>query len=251
MAKSILITGATSGFGAACAEIFSRNKWNVILTGRRKDRLNNLKKKLGKFSSVYTSQLDVRNSDEVEKLITNLPQEFRDIDVLVNNAGLALGLDSADEANLEDWDIMVDTNIKGLLYCTKSVLKTMVKKNSGHIVNIGSTAGNWPYPGGNVYGATKSFVQQFSRNLRADLLGTKVKVTNIEPGMAETEFSLVRFKGDSKKAEKVYENADLLQPEDIADIILWVVNTPERVNINTLEVMATCQAWGHLQVHRN
>lgn len=251
MSKTILITGATSGFGSACAEIFSHNKWNVILTGRRKERLENMEKKLGKFSNVYTSELDVRNSSSVEKFITDLPQGFRDIDVLVNNAGLALGLDPAYEANLDDWDVMVDTNIKGLLYCTKSVLKTMVKKNSGHIVNIGSTAGNWPYPGGNVYGATKSFVQQFSRNLRADLLGTKVKMTNIEPGMAETEFSLVRFKGDKKKAEKVYENADLLQPEDVAEIIYWVINTPERVNINTLEVMATCQAWGPLQVHRS
>lgn len=251
MTKTVLITGATSGFGSACAEIFAYNKWNVILTGRRKERLYSLEKELGEITDIYTAKLDVRNKEDVENLIKNLPETFVDIDVLVNNAGLALGLESADEANLDDWDVMVDTNIKGLLYCTKSVLDTMVKKNSGHIVNIGSTAGNWPYPGGNVYGATKSFVQQFSRNLRADLLGTNVKVTNIEPGMAETEFSLVRFKGDSKKAEKVYENADLLQPGDIAEIIYWVVNTPERVNINTLEVMATCQAWGPLQVHRN
>ncbi|WP_273266885.1 SDR family oxidoreductase [Flexistipes sinusarabici] len=251
MAKSILITGATSGFGSACAEIFACNKWNVILTGRRKKRLENLEKKLGNFSSIYTSQLDVRNSNEVENLITDLPQEFRDIDVLVNNAGLALGLEPAVDASLDDWEVMVDTNIKGVLYCTKAVLPGMVKRNRGHIINVGSTAGNWPYPGGNVYGATKSFVQQFSRNLRTDLLGTKVRVTNIEPGMAETEFSLVRFKGDKKKAEKVYENADLLQPEDVAEIIYWVVNTPERVNINTLEVMATCQAWGPLQVHQS
>ena len=251
MTKTVLITGATSGFGTACAKIFSHNKWNVVLTGRRKERLNSLEKELGEFTNLYTTRLDVRNKEDVENLIKNLPETFGDIDVLVNNAGLALGLESADEANLDDWDVMVDTNIKGLLYCTKNVLETMVKRNRGHIVNIGSTAGNWPYPGGNVYGATKSFVQQFSRNLRADLLGTNIKVTNIEPGMAETEFSLVRFKGDSKKAEKVYENADLLQPEDVAEIIYWVINTPERVNINTLEVMATCQAWGPLQVHRN
>lgn len=251
MAKTVLITGATSGFGLACAELFAENNWNVILTGRRKERLKSLEKDLGKFSKIYSSTLDVRDKKQVEDFINGLPDTFSKIDVLINNAGLALGLEPAQEAKLDDWEIMVDTNIKGLLYCTKAVLADMVEKNSGHIVNIGSTAGNWPYPGGNVYGATKSFVQQFSRNLRADLLGTNVKITNIEPGMAETEFSQVRFKGDKKRADKVYENADVLQPGDIAEIIHWVVNTPVRVNINTLEVMSTCQTWGPLQIYRS
>jgi len=250
MSRTVLITGATSGFGKSCAEKFAEDGWRIIATGRRKERLDELQQLLENKTDVYTAPLDVRDKDAVFDLIDNLPEEFAEIDVLVNNAGLALGLEPAVDANLDDWEVMVDTNIKGVLYCTKAVLPGMVKRNRGHVINIGSTAGNWPYPGGNVYGATKSFVQQFSRNLRTDLLGTSVKVTNIEPGMAETEFSKVRFKGDEDKAKKVYENADLLSADDVADIILWVANTPARVNVNTLEVMAVCQAWGPFQVYR-
>ncbi len=250
MSRTVLITGATSGFGKSCAEKFAEDGWRIIATGRRKERLDDLQQLLENKADVYTAPLDVRDKAAVFNLIDNLPERFAGIDVLVNNAGLALGLEPAVDAKLDDWEVMVDTNIKGVLYCTKAVLPGMVKRNRGHIINIGSTAGNWPYPGGNVYGATKSFVQQFSRNLRTDLLGTAVKVTNIDPGMAETEFSKVRFKGDEDKAKKVYENADLLSADDVADIILWVANTPARVNVNTLEVMAVCQAWGPFQVHR-
>jgi 3-hydroxy acid dehydrogenase/malonic semialdehyde reductase len=170
--------------------------------------------------------------------------------LLVNNAGLALGLEPAHKASLDDWDTMVDTNIKGVMYCTRAILPGMVARSRGHVVNIGSIAGSWPYPGGNVYGASKAFVQQFSRNLRADLLGTQVRVTNIEPGMAETEFSKVRFKGDDEKAHKVYLGAEPLLPEDIADIVVWVSSVPARVNINSVEVMSVCQSWGPLAVHR-
>ncbi|MFO7752379.1 MAG: SDR family NAD(P)-dependent oxidoreductase, partial [Desulfobacteraceae bacterium] len=172
------------------------------------------------------------------------------VDVLVNNAGLALGLEPAHRADLSDWEEMVDTNIKGLMYCTRALLPSMAKKGSGHIVNIGSIAGTYPYPGGNAYGASKAFVKQFSRNLRADLAGTGIKVTNIEPGLAETEFSIVRFKGDRDKAAKVYENTEPLVAEDIAQTVFWVVSTPSRVNINSVEIMPVCQAWGPLSVTR-
>jgi len=250
MSRTVLITGATSGFGQSCAVGFAEDGWNVIITGRRKERLVSLKERLQNKAEVHFGVLDVRDKDAVFDFVANLPKKFAAVDVLVNNAGLALGLEPAHKTKMEDWEIMVDTNIKGVLYFTKALLPLMVERNRGHIINIGSTAGNWPYPGGNVYGATKSFVQQFSRNLKADLLGTAVKVTNIEPGMAETEFSKVRFNGDEEQAKKVYENADLLQADDVADIILWVANTPGRVNITTLEVMATCQAWGPFQVYR-
>jgi NADP-dependent 3-hydroxy acid dehydrogenase YdfG len=169
---------------------------------------------------------------------------------LLNNAGLALGLKPSWEVDLDDWETMVDTNIKGLMYCTRALLPLMVKQDSGHIVNIGSTAGAWPYPGGNVYGGTKAFVQQFSRNLRADLLGSKVRVTNLAPGMAESEFSEVRFKGDVESAAKVYQGVEALRPEDIAETVFWIVNRPAHVNINAIEVMPVGQAWGPLAVHR-
>jgi len=245
MAKTILITGATSGFGKACAEYFAAQGWLLILTGRRSERLEKLQQQLGEVVR-QVIPLDVRDREQVlEKLGT-----LNDIDVLLNNAGLALGLKPSWEVDLDDWDTMVDTNIKGLMYCTRALLPQMVKRDNGHIVNIGSTAGEWPYPCGNVYGGTKAFVQQFSRNLRADLLGSKVRVTTLAPGMAESEFSDVRFKGDFEQAAKVYQGTEPLRPEDIAETVFWIVNRPAHVNINTIEVMPVDQAWGPLAVHR-
>jgi 3-hydroxy acid dehydrogenase / malonic semialdehyde reductase len=200
-----------------------------------------------KFNNIT---LDIRKRREVEKSLGNLPECFSHVDVLINNAGLALGMEPAYEADISDWDTMVDTNIKGLMYCTRTLLPAMVARNRGHIINVGSTAGDWPYPGGNAYGATKAFVKQFSRNLKADLLGKAIRITNIEPGMAESEFSIVRFKGDETKAAGVYEGATALTPEDIAEIIHWAVNVPSHVNINRIEVMPICQSWGHLAVDR-
>lgn len=250
MYKTILITGATSGFGKACAIKFAQNGWKLILTGRREDRLAKLYDELSRKTPVHTLSMDVRNRRDVFKKLQSIPDDFASIDVLVNNAGLALGLLPAHEADLDDWETMIDTNIKGLVYCTRTILPKMVERNRGLIINIGSIAGNWPYPGGNVYGATKAFVQQFSRNLRSDLLGKNIRVTNIEPGIAETEFSIVRYHGDEEEAKKVYQNTKALSAEDIADIIWWLANSPEHVNINQLEVMPTLQAWGPLNIFR-
>ena len=246
MAKTILITGATSGFGKACAEYFAAQGWQLVLTGRRSERLEQLQQQLGAAVRQVIS-LDVRDREQVFEQLGSLTN----IDVLLNNAGLALGLEPSWDVDINDWDTMVDTNIKGLMYCTRTLLPQMVERNSGHIVNIGSTAGAWPYPGGNVYGGTKAFVQQFSRNLRADLLGSKVRVTNLAPGMAESEFSEVRFKGDVESAAKVYQGAEALRPEDIAETVFWIVNRPAHVNINAIEVMPVDQAWGPLAVHRD
>lgn len=248
MAKTIFITGATSGFGEACARLFAQNGYKLILTGRRSDRLEKLRRDLAADTHIITQ--DVRDKEAVQNDIANLPEGFKDIDVLVNNAGLALGLGPAHEADLDQWETMVDTNIKGLMYCTRYILPGMVESNQGHIINIGSIAGNWPYPGGNVYGATKAFVKQFSHNLRTDLLGTKIRVTNIEPGLAETEFSVVRFNGDKKKAAKFYEGTEPLTAENIADIVLWVTTQPTHVNINRIEVMPVCQSCGPLAINR-
>jgi NADP-dependent 3-hydroxy acid dehydrogenase YdfG len=250
MTRTVLITGASSGFGQSCSRRFSENGWNLILIARRADRLDALKAELTHQSQVLTMTLDVRDRDSVSSRLENLPDAFRCVDVLINNAGLALGIGPAHQGDLDDWDTMVDTNIKGLLYCTRSLLPTMIDRNSGHIINIGSIASRFPYPGGNVYGATKAFVAQFSRNLRSDLLGTHIRVTNIEPGLAETEFSLVRFKGDTAKANSIYQDARPLAPGDIAEIAYFVATLPEHVNINIVEVMPTCQAWGPLAIHR-
>lgn len=251
MGKCAVITGASSGFGAACARALAEKGWKLVLTARRGDKLQALKQTLAGKEKVHVLALDVRDRAAVAAAFASLPPEFAEPDLLVNNAGLALGLEPAHEASLDDWETMVDTNIKGVMYCTRALLPGMVERNRGHVVNIGSVAGSWPYPGGNVYGATKAFVQQFSRNLRADLLGTAVRVTNVEPGMAETEFSKVRFKGEDEKAQRVYTGTEPLRPEDIADIVLWVASVPARVNINSVEVMSVHQAWGPLAVHRS
>jgi len=250
MKKIVLITGASSGFGEGCARRFAQGGYSLILIARRLERLQKLQQQLGGPQKVYIIQLDVRQKKAVETALAKIPATFSKISILINNAGLALGLEASQEADLEDWETMIDTNIKGLLYFTRMILPGMVKRQEGHIINIGSVAGNWPYRGGNVYGATKAFVQHFSRNLRSDVLGSNIRVTNIEPGLAETEFSLVRFKGDSKRAKTVYKGTQPLTAADIAEIVFWVCNLPPHININTLEVMPIAQAWGPLEIYR-
>ena len=245
----VLVTGATAGFGAAIARLFARDGARIIAVGRRAERLEALRTELGQ-DKVLPVVLDVRDTAAVTRAIESLPADWAEIDLLVNNAGLALGLEPAQRATLSDWETMIDTNTKGLVAMTHAVLPGMVARDRGHVVNLGSTAGEWPYPGGNVYGATKAFVRQFSLNLRADLFGTQVRVTDIEPGLVGgTEFSNVRF-GDDAKAAAVYQGADALTPEDIADAVHWVATRPARVNINTLQVMPVCQSFGPLRVHK-
>jgi 3-hydroxy acid dehydrogenase / malonic semialdehyde reductase len=242
------VTGATSGFGAACAERFARAGARLVVTGRREHRLLELAKRLG--GEVYTVALDVRDRGAVERAVASLPKPFRDVDVLVNNAGLALGLEPAHRASLDEWEQMIDTNCRGLAVLTRLLLPGMVERNRGHVVNIGSVAASYPYPGGNVYGATKAFVHQFSQNLKADLLGTQVRVTCVEPGMAETEFSLVRLK-DQEKAKKVYQGLQPLTAEDVAEVVHWCVTRPPHVNVNVIELMPTAQAFSPLSVNRS
>jgi 3-hydroxy acid dehydrogenase/malonic semialdehyde reductase len=245
----ILVTGATAGFGESITRRFVQQGHKVIATGRRQERLQELKDELGE--SIITLQLDVRNRAAIEQAMEQLPAEWRNIDVLVNNAGLALGMEPAHKADPDDWETMIDTNNKGLVYMTRAVLPGMVDRNRGHIINIGSTAGSWPYAGGNVYGATKAFVRQFSLNLRADLHKTAIRVTDIEPGLVGgTEFSNVRFKGDDGKVEKTYENANALTAEDVTEAVWWVATLPKHVNINTLEMMPVSQSFAGLSVHR-
>lgn len=246
----VLVTGASAGFGAAIARRFAADGARIVAVGRRADRLEALAKELGP-ERVLPVVLDLRDRAAVMAGLGALPEPFAAVEVLVNNAGLALGLGPAQEADLDDWDAMVDTNVKGLLYATRAVLPGMVARNRGHVVNIGSTAGEWPYPGGHVYGASKAFVRQFSLNLRADLHGTAVRVTDIEPGLVGgTEFSNVRFKGDDARAASVYQGAEPLAPEDVADAVHWVATRPARVNVNVLQVMPVGQSFAPLRVHR-
>lgn len=247
--KTILITGASSGFGKETVELLSKENYNFILVARRLEKLEEIKNMIGE--NVYIKQVDVTDKKQVEHLFETLPQEYKNVDILINNAGLALGLDLAQDASLDDWEIMIDTNNKGLVFFTHFALQIMKQRNSGQIINMGSVAGNTPYPKGNVYGATKAFVRQFSRNLRADLLGTNIKVTNIEPGAAETEFSIVRFKGDEQNAKKVYENARVLSASDIAKTIKWIIDQPENVNIDNIEIMPIDQSYAGMITHRN
>ena len=244
----VFISGATSGFGAAAARKFAADGARLVLCGRRADRLEELKKELK--VPVHAFTLDVRDRVAVEKAIAGLPGDFAAIDVLVNNAGLALGIEPAHKASLDEWEQMVDTNIKGLMYLTRCILPGMVERKRGHVINLGSVAGNYPYPGGNVYAGSKAFVEQFSLALRADLMGANVRVTSIEPGMCETEFSLVRFGGDASRAAKIYEGMKPLSADDVAECIHWVASLPDHVNINILEVMPVQQAFNAFNVHR-
>jgi 3-hydroxy acid dehydrogenase / malonic semialdehyde reductase len=251
-AATVFIAGATSGIGAACARRFAAEGAHLVLTGRRADRLDELKRQLEKASGakVRTIVLDVRNKDAVDDAVSSLPAEFSAIDVLLNSAGLALGLEPAHQVAISDWEGMVDTNVKGLLYVTRAVLPGMVARDRGHIVSIGSVAGTYPYPGGNVYCGTKAFVHQFSLALRSDLLGTRIRVTCIEPGMVETEFAEVRFKGDKSKAKQIYAGMQPLTADDIADTIAWCTSRPWHFNVNTLELMPVAQAFGPFAVKR-
>lgn len=243
-ATTILVTGASSGIGAAIVRRFADTGARIVLAARRRDRLDALVAELPGAHEAIT--LDVRDRESVERELKSL-----EIDVLVNNAGLALGLEPAQRADLDDWEQMVDVNIKGLLYVTRAVLPGMVARGRGHIINLGSVAGSYPYPGGNVYGATKAFVAQLSLNLRADLHGTRVRVTDIEPGMVESEFSQVRFKGDEERARRVYEGFAALRPEDIADVVHYCASLPAHVNVNRLEVMSVDQSFSAFAIQRS
>ena len=253
MEHTVLVTGATAGFGEATARRFLAQGHKVIALGRRTERLEALKASLpaDQQKKLLTLAVDVCDSAKVDHLAAALPAEFAKVSVLVNNAGLALGLEPAHQAVLSDWDRMIDTNIKGLIHMTRAILPGMVERKRGHVINLGSVAANYPYPGGNVYGGTKAFVKQFSLNLRADLLGTPVRVTCVEPGMcAGTEFSNVRFKGDDGKAESVYSGVQALSADDIAETIFWSATLPSHMNINVLEVMPVQQASAPFSVHR-
>jgi 3-hydroxy acid dehydrogenase/malonic semialdehyde reductase len=248
MTSTVLVTGASSGFGAAIARRWAASGAKVVAAARRVDRLQQLADEFG--PNVLPVELDVRDRVAVAKTLGSLPEEFAAVDVLVNNAGLAKGIEPAQAADLDAWQQMIDTNCAGLVYCTRAVLPGMVERGRGHVVNLGSIAASYPYPGGNVYGATKAFVRQFSLNLRSDLHGTGVRVTCIEPGLAgETEFSAVRF-GDQAKAEALYAGTQPLTPEDIADAVQWAVSQPPHVNVNTIELMPVAQSFAPLQVHR-
>jgi 3-hydroxy acid dehydrogenase/malonic semialdehyde reductase len=245
----VFVTGASSGFGAVIARRFAAKGARVIACGRRTDRLAALAEELG--ANVLPLELDVRDRGAVEHSVSSLPTAFADVDVLINNAGLAKGMQSAQNARLEDWEQMLDTNCKGLLYCTRALLPGMVERGRGHVINMGSVAGTYPYPGGNAYGASKAFVHQFSLNLRSDLHGTGVRVTCIEPGIVGgTEFSTVRFDGDQDKAAATYAGMQPLQPEDIAEAVDWAASQPAHVNINTIELMPVAQSFAPFQVYR-
>jgi len=247
--KHIVITGASAGIGLETARLFAQHGYRITLLARRVEKLESARKELSGDISLFP--LDVTDLNAVEKTFKKI-LENGPIDILVNNAGAAFGLDLAHEANLEDWEKCIDLNIKGLLYCTRKALPGMVERNIGHIINLGSVAATYPYPGGNVYGATKAFLHQFSLNVRADLLGTAVRVSCIEPGIVGgTEFSSVRFKGDETKASSVYAKTTPLLPENIAEIIFFCTSVPSHVNINTVEVMPVMQAFSPLAVHRD
>lgn len=245
-----VVTGASSGFGLAIARRLVRDGHSVVGIARRQDKLAHIQSELGNaFLSVVA---DVADSAKITEALTHLPTAFQKIDLLVNNAGLALGLDLAQNASLGDWNQMVQTNINGVLNLTHAILPGMVKRNQGHIINLGSIAAEYPYPGGNVYGATKAFVRQFSLNLRADLHGSAIRVTDIEPGLCGgTEFSQVRFRGDEARVKQLYEGANPLLPEDIAETVSWCAHLPVHVNINTISMMPVSQAFGPLPVKRN
>jgi serine 3-dehydrogenase len=248
MQKIALITGATAGFGNSSVKEFIDNGWKVIATGRRKERLVALKEQFGE--ALHTLTFDIQNSTQINEAIDSLPSNFKNIDLLINNAGLALGTAAAQECDLEQWNTMVDTNIRGLMSLTHKVLPTLIEQR-GAVINISSVAASYPYPGGNVYGGTKAFVVQFSLGLRSDLHGTGVRVTCVEPGMSETEFTLVRTKGDQSASDKLYEGANPMTGEDIAKTLYWIATLPPHMNINRVELMPVNQSFSPFQVHRN
>ena len=246
----VFITGASAGFGAAMARTFVANGHKAIISARREDRLAALAAELG--DAVHAVALDVTDRASIRAALDGLPAEWQQIDVLVNNAGLALGTTPAHESSLDDWDTMIATNCSGLVAMTRAILPAMVARGSGTVINLGSIAGSTPYPGGNVYGATKAFVEQFTLNLRADLIGTGVRATNLAPGLCGgTEFSNVRFKGNDEAAAKVYEGTTPLTAEDIANTAYWIATLPPHININNIEMMPTCQGYGPLAIKRS
>ena len=246
---AILITGASAGFGEAMCRSFIEAGYSVIGAARRIDKLEALQAELGeRFLSL---EMDLSQTDSIKQALQNIPEHFQEVDCLINNGGLALGLDAAAEANFDDWETMIHTNIIGLTYLTRQILPKMVERKQGYIMNMGSIAGTYPYPGGNVYGATKAYVRQFSLNLRADLAGTGIRVSNIEPGLCgDTEFSNVRFKGDDERVAKLYENVAFIRPQDIAETALWLYQRPKHININAIEIMPVAQSFGALPVSR-
>jgi 3-hydroxy acid dehydrogenase/malonic semialdehyde reductase len=249
VSRTAFVTGATAGFGRAITHRLVRDGWRVVAAGRRPDRLHELAQELG--HAILPQPLDVTDAHAVAALPDALPADWRDIDALINNAGLALGLSPAWEANIADWDRMVATNVTGLMHMTRALLPAMVARNRGHVVNLGSIAGTYPYPGGHIYGASKAFVKQFTLNLKADLVGTNVRVTDIEPGLCGgTEFSEVRFAGDRDRAAKLYEGTTPINADDVAEAVSWVLHLPAHVNINRIEMMPTCQASAALAVKR-
>ena len=251
MQPTLFITGTTSGFGEACARRFAAAGWKLVITGRRRDRLEALAAELSATTSVLPLAVDVRDRAAMQAAIDGLPADFATLRGLVNNAGLALGINPAQGCDLDQWETMVDTNIKGLMYTTRMLLPRLIAHGAGaSIVNVGSVAGNWPYPGGNVYGGTKAFVRQFSLGLRCDLAGTGVRVTDLEPGLCESEFTLVRFGGDRARYDATYAGAKPVQPEDIAETIFWLMNQPAHLNINSLEIMPVSQTWAGFAIHR-
>ena len=244
MNKIVLITGATSGIGRSCAYVFASNKHDLILTGRRRDRLNeisnDLKSKYG--VKVFSLSFDIRNNEEVKDAVASIPSEWRNIEILINNAGLAVGLGTLQDGEIDDWERMIDTNVKGLLYISRAVLPLLVEQNMGHVINIGSIAGKEVYPNGNVYCATKHAVDALNKAMRIDLVKHGIKVTQIAPGAIETEFSIVRFKGDKDKADSIYAGYQPLMPDDIANVAYYTTTLPPHVNINDLVIMPTAQA---------
>jgi 3-hydroxy acid dehydrogenase/malonic semialdehyde reductase len=250
---NVWVTGASAGFGSSIARRFAAAGCRVILSGRRGERLQALAAELSEEMGdlVWPLVLDVRDRRAIEQAVQALPAEFSGVDVLINNAGLALGLEPAQRASLDDWEQMVDTNVKGLMTMTRALLPGMIERGRGHIINIGSIAGEWPYPGGNVYGATKAFVRQFSLNLRADLAGTGIRVSDVEPGLCGgTEFSKVRFHGDEARAAQVYVDTTPLTAEDIAETVYWIASRPPHVNINTISLMPVDQSFAGMSIHR-
>jgi len=248
MTKIALITGATSGFGAASARRFVKAGWRIIVTGRRVDRLEALSKELGR-ANVHAAAFDMRKPEAIEAALSALPAAFRDVDLLINNAGLALGTAPVQNASVEQWHQMIETNITGLVTLTHKLVPTLIARK-GEIINISSVAASYPYPGGNVYGGTKAFVSQFSLGLRSDLHGTGVRVTSFEPGMTETEFTVVRTGGNQEASDKLYKGANPMTPEDIAEVLFWIASLPPHMNINRIELMPVSQSFSPFQVFR-